>query len=249
MSEPDRRAFGLLGSGEFEPWAEEVDRWLLERAPRGGTVLVAPTASAPEGDEVFGGWARRGLEHYGRLGAPAEVLPLRTRRDAEDASLASRLDDAAMIFFSGGNPAYLAATLAGTRFWERLLGRVREGLAFGGCSAGVAVLGHRALDPSVADPMTADLWKTGLGVFDHTVFVPHWDVADDYIPGFRARVERTVAGEVTLVGLDERTALLGDGRSWRVVGEGSARVRADGSWTAYGSGQSVQGGVLEVARA
>src|SRR5439155_5875898 len=31
--------FGLLGSGEFLPWSEEVDRWLLERATGDGRVL------------------------------------------------------------------------------------------------------------------------------------------------------------------------------------------------------------------
>ena len=35
------RSFALLGSGEFEPWNEEVDRWLLGRADgRDGRVLI-----------------------------------------------------------------------------------------------------------------------------------------------------------------------------------------------------------------
>ena len=43
--------FALLGSGEWQPWTDEVDRWLLERTTGDGTVLVLPTASAPEGME------------------------------------------------------------------------------------------------------------------------------------------------------------------------------------------------------
>ena len=60
--------FALLGSGEFEPWTEEVDRWLLERTTGSGRVLILPTASAPEGDAIFNQWGDMGLEHYGSWG-------------------------------------------------------------------------------------------------------------------------------------------------------------------------------------
>src|SRR5207247_11167709 len=67
--------FALLGSGEFEPWTAEVDRWLLERTIGSGRVLILPTASAPEGDAVFNRWGDMGLAHYEELGIPAEVVP------------------------------------------------------------------------------------------------------------------------------------------------------------------------------
>jgi hypothetical protein len=44
----------LLGSGEFDPWSEPVERWLLERSSNpDGPVLIFPTASAHEGDSTF----------------------------------------------------------------------------------------------------------------------------------------------------------------------------------------------------
>ena len=43
------RSFALLGSGEFEPWSEEVDRWMLARVARPhAPVLILPTACAPD---------------------------------------------------------------------------------------------------------------------------------------------------------------------------------------------------------
>src|SRR2546422_11056366 len=61
--------YGLFGSGEFLPWAEPVDRWLASSGGgRGGRVLVLPTASAPEGDDVFGRWGSMGVSHYRKLG-------------------------------------------------------------------------------------------------------------------------------------------------------------------------------------
>ncbi|MCI4354661.1 MAG: Type 1 glutamine amidotransferase-like domain-containing protein, partial [Thermoplasmata archaeon] len=138
--------WALLGSGEFEPWCAEVDRWLLDRANGDGRVLVIPTASAPESDEVFDGWVAKGLDHYASLGIPAEAVQLRTREDAEREDLAAMLEGASVAFFSGGNPAYLSATLRGTSFWAALRAAKARGLGYAGCSAGIACLGSLAPD-------------------------------------------------------------------------------------------------------
>src|SRR5437762_2443955 len=103
--------FSLLGSGEFEPWTEPIDRLMLQHSSNSdGPVLVLPTASAPEGDAVFDQWANLGLRHYTRLGIPAEAVPLKTRRDAANPDLVERVASASVLYFSGGNPAYLART-------------------------------------------------------------------------------------------------------------------------------------------
>lgn len=233
------RVWALLGSAEFLPWAEEVDRWMLERA-RPGPVLILPTASAPEGDEVFDGWGRMGVEHYARLGVEAEVLPVKRREDAERADLASRLDDAAAVFLSGGNPGSLAATLAGTRFWTSLVANLDRGLAYGGCSAGIAALGERA----VWRLHRNSFWP-GLGVFPGTNLAPHWDAVDAYIPGLAKGLVANLGPPFRLVAVDERTAMVGDGRRWSVLGAGGVHILEDGGWTDYGAGSSFD---LDLAR-
>jgi cyanophycinase len=227
---------GLLGSGEFEPWSGEVDRWLLGRSRTGGDrVLVLPTASAPEGEDVFGRWASMGLAHYASLGIAAEVVRIRTREDAEDPIHVARLPTASMVFFSGGNPAYLSATLAGTAFWAALRAAMDEGLAYGGCSAGVACLGARAIDTATGR-VEPDVWKPGLGVFPEVSFGPHWDALDLYVPGLRASIEASVPSGQVLVAIDEHTAVVGDGRDWEVVGAASAHVRTGERWTHHPAG-------------
>lgn len=227
---------GLLGSGEFEPWAEEVDRWLLARATGDGSVLLLPTASAPEGRGVFERWAALGREHYGRQGVTAEVLPLRTREDASRPELAARLRSASMVFFSGGNPAYLAACLRDTPFWRALLEEMERGLAYGGCSAGVAALGELAPDSSRLPPSAEDLGHPGLRLFPGLCFGPHWDALDSFAPGLRDLVVASVPEGCRLLGLDERTAIVGDGRAWTVMGAGAAWLRDGGAWTTFPSG-------------
>ncbi len=208
---------GLLGSGEFQPWAGEADRTLLERARTGdGRVLVLPTASAPEGEEVFARWGAMGLQHYQELGVTAEIVPIRTREDAEDPATVDRLAHASLVFFSGGNPAYLSATLAGTAFWAGVLDGLDHGLAYGGCSAGIQCLGERALDSTVR-PFGPDVWKPGLGLFRGVWFGPHWDALDRYVPGLSDLIRGSVPTGELLLAIDENTAVVGDGERWKVM--------------------------------
>jgi cyanophycinase len=232
------QAFALLGSGEFDPWTATVDEWLTTRGGAAGTrVLVIPTACAAEGDEVFDMWASKGLGHYASLGIPAQVLPLKTREDAARPELAAALDGAAVAYFSGGNPAYLAGVLRDTPFWGALREAMTRGLAYAGCSAGVACLGDRAPD-SARRSFDEDLWEPGLGVFPDCFFGPHWDALDGYAPGLRDFIVASVPDGATLVAIDENTAMMGDGEHWRMAGVGSVHVLSHGGWTEHAPGSA-----------
>jgi cyanophycinase-like exopeptidase len=228
----------LLGSGEFEPWTEEIDRWLLHRASGEGTVLILPAASAPEGDEVFNRWANMGLRHHEGLGIPAEVLPLKTKEDGERPELWARLSEASVAYFSGGNPAYLAGVLSGSRFWSALMQAMDRGLAYVGCSAGAACLGELVPDSTVLDFTSPDLWRTGLGYLPGLDLAPHWDGLDTYLPGLRDLWVSAVPADHRLLAIDERTALVGDGSRWHVVGGGGAYLLEGGTWRSVRSGEA-----------
>lgn len=230
--------FALLGSGEFEPWSAQVDRWLLERATGDGRVLILPTASAAEGDDVFSMWASKGLSHYQSLDIAAQVVPLRTRADAERGELVDMLAGASVAYFSGGNPAYLAAVLRGSAFWEALVTERARGMAYAGCSAGVACLGDRAPD-SGAGSFDDQLWKPGLGVFPRVWFGPHWDALDTFVPGLVEFIVSSVPAGETLVGIDEDTALLGQNDVWSVAGTAGVHLYRDGQWLHHGPGERV----------
>lgn len=217
--------FGLLGSGEFESWSAAVDRWLLDRATGDGTVLILPTASAPEGDRVFDRWASMGTEHFNSLGVRSEVLRVKSRADADDERYAERVRGASTVYFSGGNPAYLAGTLADTALWSAVLEGLGRGMAYTGCSAGIACLGEVALDSSIRT-LDGRATRPGLRLFPGVEFGPHWDALDRYVPGLRAFIESAAPPGALMIGVDERTAMVGDGRSWTVIGNGSVHVRA-----------------------
>jgi cyanophycinase-like exopeptidase len=228
-----------MGAGEFEAWHDEVDRWLLERASPGGSVLVVPAASAPEGEDVFRDWAARGCAHYERLGLPVQVAPIQRRQDADAPEAISMLEDASMVFFSGGNPYALAECLRGSAFWQRLTERLGDGLAFAGCSAGVAFLTDVTYDTAV-NLLSEDVWKPGLGYLPNVLFGPHFDTVEQWYPGAHEFITGSLREGEDFVGIDESTAMLGDGATWEVRGRGRVHLLRSGVWSEYAAGETFE---------
>jgi len=223
--------FLLLGSGEFEPWATEVEARALAGAVGDGSVVILPTASATEGDAVFDRWGSMGLEHFAADGVPAEVLPVQTRADAERDDLAARAEAASIVYFSGGKPTYLAEVLHGSPLLDAILRAIARGAVWAGCSAGAMVV-SRARSGGTGG-MT---WRFGLGLIPNVAFGVHWDRIGR-VPGAAWWMSSRLPDGTWFVGIDEETAIWGDGADWEVVGLGGAHVRHDGERTSYRAGE------------
>jgi len=165
---------------------------------------------------------------------------VKTREDAQSDAFAARVDAASIVYFSGGNPAFLARTLAGTRLWAAVLRGLARGMAYAGCSAGIACLGEVAPDSAARSIEGAELWQPGLRLFPNVHFGPHWDALDRFVPGLREFIEQSVPVESRLVAIDERTAMVGDGSSWSVIGTGQAHLRESGEWRSFSEGSSFE---------
>jgi cyanophycinase len=228
----------LVGSGEFLPTSQKLDRELLstlnlkvEKAPR---VVILPTAAAPDGQQVVARWARMGVSHYEGLGAEAEAVRLLSRQDATSNELAERIANADLVYLSGGKPAYLVKTLHETICWQAILGVFEQGGVVAGCSAGAMALagflpGFGGFRPQVA-----------LGLVPDLVVIPHFDE----IPGWLRSLSRfsTPERRSVAVGVEGSTALVGSGtdQSWRVIGPGSVTVFSDDQSKRYLSGEAVK---------
>jgi cyanophycinase-like exopeptidase len=232
------RVIEVLGSAEFEPWAGPVDRQALSRAGTGnGGVVIIPAAMASESDRAFDDEGRQGVEHFTSLGISASVLPLRTRADAFQSEVAEVLASVSMVFFAGGHPEYLASVLANTPAWAAVVAGWHRGMVVAGCSAGAWILGEVVPDSRATD-LTSHRWEAGLRLVPGAVFAPHWNRLDELLPGLQATTVAAVPAEHVLVGIDERTAILGDGRQWQVFGEGGVLVRRGGLHESYRRGQA-----------
>lgn len=234
-SEPSR--FLLLGSGEFEPWSGDAERFALSGASGDGTVVVLATASGREGEAVFDRWTTMGLAHYASLDIPSIAVRVRNRADALAPGMADAIDSASMVFFSGGSPAYLAATVAGTPIWDTVTRLVARGGVYAGCSAGAMVAGA-----SGAPGRRGHLpfpFASGLGLVPDTAMGVHWDALSGWwIKWLRDLAPRRLPRSVTFVGIAENTAIATDGDGWRVFGSGTVDVRAHGRRTAFAAGET-----------
>jgi cyanophycinase len=219
-----------MGSGEFLPWSEEAERFALSQVPRSGSIGVLPTASAPEGDHVFDRWATMAADHYASLGLPARLLDLKRRADTENPDLIASVDGASMVFFSGGNPMYLHDTLDASPVLDAIMRALDRGAVFAGCSAGAMVASTR-----VARAGGPSFRSVGLGLVPHVRFGVHWDRVPS-IPGLKRFMVAGIERTDSFVGIDEMTAIVGDGVSWRVFGLGRVEVRRLGKRDHFRSG-------------
>lgn len=219
-----------MGSGEFLPWSAEAERFALGLASRSGSIAILPAASAPEGDDVFHRWGSMAVDHYASLSLPARLVELKARDDADRPDLIAAVEAASMVFFSGGSPVHLHDTLDGTPLLDAITRALAEGAVFAGCSAGAMVASARVV--RAARPAFRSV---GLGLVPHVRFGVHWNRVPG-LPGLKRFMVSGVGRNDSFVGIDEMTAIVGDGVDWRVFGLGEVEVRRFGKRTRFRSG-------------
>ena len=109
-------------------------------------VAILPTASYPDGEEVFDRWAAMGVAHFGGLGAEVEPVLVRDRASADDTGFAQAVGEADLVYLSGGKPGYLLQTLEGSAVGRAIAAAHERGAVLAGCSAGAMVLAGHTFD-------------------------------------------------------------------------------------------------------
>jgi cyanophycinase-like exopeptidase len=212
----------LVGAGEYLEVMLEVERSLL--AGRPPVYVQLPTAAAPEGPASLGRWVGLGQAQAQRLGVRAVPLLVRDRAEADDPANAAMVAGAGLIYLSGGSPAYLADTLRDTAVWRAIVAEWQAGAALAGCSAGAMAMTDWV--PDLRHPgRTA---RPGLGVVPQLRVIPHFDRFLGRMPDLLTRPFLHAPPGVTLVGIDEDTALVGGPETFTVAGRQSVWILADG---------------------
>lgn len=223
----------LVGSGEYLPSMSEVEAALI--AGRPARFVQLATAAAPEGPDSLAYWHGLGRESAQRIGVTQVVVPVVDRVSADDPELAALVEGAGLVYLSGGNPTFLTETLRGTRVWAAIVAAWRAGAALAGCSAGAMAMGGHV--PDFRHPVRGGI--PGLGVAPRIAVLPHFDRFVAHLPDLLLRPFARAEG-VTLVGIDEDTALVGGPLDWEVRGRGSAWVLGDGHRTEHPAGSRLR---------
>jgi cyanophycinase-like exopeptidase len=186
-------------------------------------------------------WHKLGIAQAKRLGVQAVVVPVNTRADADDPSMAAQIAGAGLVYLSGGDPAYLATTLRDSAVWGAIVAAWCAGSALAGCSAGAIAL--TSWVPTLRRPGNAGLrgpgkarlrgsgkgGTDGLGLLPHLRVIPHFDTFAARVPDLVERFLAPYDPGVTVIGVDEETALVGGPQDWTVQGRQSVwRLTPDG---------------------
>jgi cyanophycinase len=223
----------LVGSGEYLPSMLDIERDLLAgRPPR---YVQIPTAASAEGDERMAYWVALGRAQAERLGVDAVPLVVTTREEADDPKIAAEIDGAGLIYLSGGSPRLLADTVRDTALWRAIEAAWRAGTALAGCSAGAMAMADWV--PDLRHPTGGS--RPGLGLLPHIRVIPHFDRMLGWIPDLLTRPFLRPTPGVSLVGVDEETALVGGPETFTVRGRQSAWLLGEGRRQEYPSGSTL----------
>lgn len=223
----------LAGGNEFNPGNEDQDRVLADGAGS-GPAYVVPTAAARQGPDRAVAHAQAWFRQFHLELAELRVLK---RGDAMSSQLAERARTGRFFYLVGGDPGLVAQVLRGSAVWRAMFAAWRDGASLAGSSAGaMALCSHtlvRAVWPNRFNRRPAD----ALGLLAATAVLPHYDA-------FGSRwVEsaQTAAPELTLLGIDERSAAVWRDGTWRAMGPGAVTVIKGKTVHRFESGQTVAG--------
>lgn len=203
-----------------------ADEWIAHRCA--GAVTVVPTAAAYERPATL---VDAATEVFGSLGCEVRAVPLLRRSDASRPEVLDALGGAEATYLVAGSPMHLRSVLASSPAGGAISARWNDGgvLCASGESAG-------ALSAVMVDPR-GGAFTVGLGLFDSIAVCGRLNTWSD------ERLHRTVelaAPDLTLVGIDDGTALV-----WDATGGASDGGAATGAWSVVGDGRVVcyRGGV------
>ena len=259
----------LFGSGETSPSGRKAFDQALRRLaqPPRLALLETPAGFELNSSRVIGRvgeFFERQLQNYH---PQIEIVPARKRGTAfspDDPELARPLLQADLIFMGPGSPTYAVRQLRDSQAWHYLLARHRLGATVALASAAAIAISAYALPVYEIYKVGEDLhWQPGLDFFGQyglpLVFVPHWnnndggaelDTSRCFMGQERfAELMALLPADLTVIGLDEKTALFMDlqAGTCRVVGAGGVTLIHTGDWH-QGAAHALEGsGLAEVA--
>ena len=218
----------LVGGNEFRRGCEDMDREIMRASGQNpARVLIIPTAAVTGPVKA----ANDGVTHFGSLGAEADQLMVLDKPQADDTAFIQPSEKAGVVYFTGGSPGHLLATLKDSQLLQSILAALDRGAVLAGSSAGAMVMGSLMRQPSQGG------WVEALGIVPATAILPHHESSNQAETSRELR-DQVPAG-LTVLGIDARTGCLGRPGNWRVVGSGKVTVYRGSDWQVYQSGAAL----------
>ncbi len=230
ISIPEPGLIVLFGSGETSPTGRKIFDQVFQSLPPKPhlALLETPCGFELNSQQVIGrvgDFFNQRLQNYH---PQTEIIPARKRGtpfSPDDPSIVAPLLGADLIFMGPGSPSYAIHQLRDSLAWYYLVARHRLGAVLALASAATIAFSACALPVYEIYKVGEELhWIDGLDFFRlyglRLVFIPHWnnqeggaelDTSRCFMGRARfARLMEMLPEMMTVVGLDEKTALIMD---------------------------------------
>lgn len=195
-----------------------------------------PTAAGQEDPARLEHWHDLGRVQGQRLAVETNSLHLYNREDAFSPEFVEAIQDAGLIYLSGGDPHYLADSLIDTPVWEAIVRTWSSGSSLMGCSAGAMALGSEII------AFRKSHVTLGLGLLPTIQTIPHYDRFLGWLPDRVSAAIMRVKEGMNLIGIEENTAMVRDSANspWRVWGEGKVHLLKSSDTHSFEAGDEIK---------
>lgn len=219
----------IIGGHEDKEREKKILQEVSRRAGSGKLVVATVATQSPaevweEYQRLFRGLGVKRLAH----------LDVRVREDALAGQCAEILNDATVVFFTGGDQLKITSQIGDSQVYRGIQELLRRGGTIAGTSAGASVMSATMLISGSGDqsPNVGEAVRMapGLGLLEDMIVDQHF--------AERGRLGRLIAAiaqnpRYLGVGIDEDTAIIvHDAKSFEVLGSGAVYV-LDGGCISY----------------
>jgi cyanophycinase len=215
----------LVIGGNEQREGDEAQLAILREASRpvreGQGRLVVLTVATGEPEEM----AKLYRSAFSQLGVRhIDVLDIRTREDAYAPANVAKLEDAAVLFFTGGDQLRITSQMGGSPVLDRIFALHDQGATIVGTSAGAAAMSETMLisGPTNQSRLTSLSMAPGLGLLEGVIIDSHFAERGRFgrLMGAVAQNPHNLG-----IGIDEDTAIhVTNDEEFTVVGSGAIYV-------------------------
>lgn len=220
----------IIGGAEDKKGEKNILKEVCSKLDKEKDVLVVATIASQLPEEL-GNEYKSIFEDLGVKNI--RILNIRERKDAYDSSNVQIIEEASLVFFTGGDQLRITSLIGGTQLYLRIKEVYEKGCIFVGTSAGASVMSDTMVvtGPDEESPKKCTLkMAPGLGLIKGVIIDQHFDQ--------RGRIGRLLVGiaenpQSLGIGIDEDTAIVvNEDGELKVIGSGAVYI-IDGSSISY----------------
>ncbi|WP_368489516.1 cyanophycinase [Clostridium sp. BJN0013] len=220
----------IIGGAEDKTGDKKILKEVCSKLEKDRDILVIATIASevPEelGNEYYKIFTKLGIKNV-------KILNIVDRKGAFDINSIKTIENASLIFFTGGDQLRITSLIGGTPLYSKIQELYENGCTFVGTSAGASIMSDTMIitGPNDESPKKCTLkMAPGLGFIKGVIIDQHF--------AQRGRIGRLLVGiaenpQSLGIGIDEDTAIIvKDNGKFQVMGSGAVYI-IDGSDITY----------------